>query len=650
MTYGVGEISTMGSPLGYIDSSNSYLDPVSSISSGYSSFGTSSLYENSNINNQMVLQNIDDKSENIIQWQDLSIVKLIIFTAIANVLENAIMYPFWSVKTRQQAASGGIRILNVVTCGKKNNIFQRLSHLYNGFFMYNIASFPSYFMFFMTYTWSKTAFGYQKDTNTDVSLKNHQQKDHLLGRIEQSSLFNPVTNFVKNISKNIKVVRKSFQPLIPLVSGVLAEATSLCLYIPVDIVVQRMQVPNNYDGFGHVVRELWKENGIKSFYSGFGATLMNAAVFSGVWWFAYENLKTVFETVDFENIVPHIQFPSVGSLFSPIVAYAHDSAKQILKPYQYSTFPTRQRQYRRSSVTSDRIMMKTSIPDLAHMSGGSTAMVMKGKKTTSLEEETLGRSTELESDTYRKDEQFHKWKPNDEYENLTSNKSTHTSALKKLKHFHLNFQNRERQKHQTFTQKTSASSAAILPNSSGSGAKNIMIIPSKLTQNTKEPNENEDLHLNTVQISTVGDSSAGRDRKLQPRAILVKNMPGMLAGFCGGGLAALASNPLDVVKTRIQTSSGGIDVSTGTGVRAVIKALSQLVKEEGVKGAFFRGIVPNFMATAPQGVVSSVCYESILVLSRKDHKIFPELTAFKKRRTQPKQVNRNGVESLPTEK
>ena len=121
--YGKGEISTIGTPQGYLPSTNSYLDCDGSISSIYSSTGTSSMYSDSARSDGM-LQSID-RSENMIQWQDLSIFKLIIFTAIANVLENAIMYPFWSVKTREQAASGGIRMLNVVTCGKKSNIFQR---------------------------------------------------------------------------------------------------------------------------------------------------------------------------------------------------------------------------------------------------------------------------------------------------------------------------------------------------------------------------------------------------------------------------------------------------------------------------------------------------------------------------------------------
>ena len=76
-------------------------------------------------------------------------------------------------------------------------------------------------------------------------------------------------------------------------AGIIADAACLGLYCPVEIVVQRLQLPGRYNDLAHVLRDMWKEEGARTFYRGFGATVITSAVSSGVWWMAYENLKKV---------------------------------------------------------------------------------------------------------------------------------------------------------------------------------------------------------------------------------------------------------------------------------------------------------------------------------------------------------------------
>ena len=100
--------------------------------------------------------------------------------------------------------------------------------------------------------------------------------------------------------------------------------------------------------------------------------------------------------------------------------------------------------------------------------------------------------------------------------------------------------------------------------------------------------------------------------------------PGLIAGFFAGGAAAIASNPMDVVKTRLQTQH------IKPGPLAFVTDMKQLFVEEGVRKAFLRGIVPKLVTTAPLGMLSSVMYEGILYFSRKSPLVEQEVAGNKK--------------------
>ena len=65
-----------------------------------------------------------------------------------------------------------------------------------------------------------------------------------------------------------------------------------------------------------------------------------------------------------------------------------------------------------------------------------------------------------------------------------------------------------------------------------------------------------------------------------------------IASGCGSVLSITVTNPLDVVKTRIQNKSFGTKVGGGT----IIK---EIVKDEGFS-AFFKGVTPKVVASAPK--------------------------------------------------
>jgi solute carrier family 25 iron transporter 28/37 len=78
------------------------------------------------------------------------------------------------------------------------------------------------------------------------------------------------------------------------------------------------------------------------------------------------------------------------------------------------------------------------------------------------------------------------------------------------------------------------------------------------------------------------------------------------AGGIAGGFAAAATNPLDVVKTRLQTD-GVLGASHNSS--STFQVLRDIVKTEGY-GALMHGIKPRVLFHAPAAAISWVTYES----------------------------------------
>ena len=78
-----------------------------------------------------------------------------------------------------------------------------------------------------------------------------------------------------------------------------------------------------------------------------------------------------------------------------------------------------------------------------------------------------------------------------------------------------------------------------------------------------------------------------------------------LAGCAAGSFAAVAVNPLDVIKTRLQTLKRAEGEKHYNGVR---DAFSRTLSEEGVR-AFFKGAACRVMVIAPLfGIAQTVYY------------------------------------------
>ena len=130
------------------------------------------------------------------------------------------MWPMWAMKTRQQVQTGAVtHSLSVRRMGG-------LRSLYKGFLFYAIASLPAYLTYIGTYTYTKSALS---TPSAD-------------GPVETSKGSFPLT-------------------MAPMAAGIMADAACLILYIPVEIVAQRLQLPTRYSGVQQVLTDMWREDG-----------------------------------------------------------------------------------------------------------------------------------------------------------------------------------------------------------------------------------------------------------------------------------------------------------------------------------------------------------------------------------------------------
>lgn len=93
----------------------------------------------------------------------------------------------------------------------------------------------------------------------------------------------------------------------------------------------------------------------------------------------------------------------------------------------------------------------------------------------------------------------------------------------------------------------------------------------------------------------------------------LNRVDGLVVGAIAGAIAAIISNPADVVKTRLMTqvrNGGSARVTGGVAYRGVRDAFIRIAKEEGVV-TFGKGLAPRIAAKALQSALFFAAYEGL---------------------------------------
>jgi hypothetical protein len=94
---------------------------------------------------------------------------------------------------------------------------------------------------------------------------------------------------------------KKYPSLLYLGSGILAEAFSCVLWVPVDVIKERMQVqkqrssPYYYRNTFHAITKIMETEKISGLYRGYGATMLSFGPFSALYFMFYEQSKQMWQ-------------------------------------------------------------------------------------------------------------------------------------------------------------------------------------------------------------------------------------------------------------------------------------------------------------------------------------------------------------------
>jgi len=187
-----------------------------------------------------------------VEWQKLHLGRLALAISTTSFLENALYHPWWVLKTREQVETTNINKGGVWWNSYRyaGNILKRegIGSLYRGFWAGSIGSLPSAYIYLVTY---------------------HRFK-HELSQFSAPGL----------------------QSSAPFIAGVLAEVTALLLFVPIDVITQRLQIQKSTRSSLWVASEIVYHEGLFGLYRGTFLTGLKLGIGSGIWWLAYENTKT----------------------------------------------------------------------------------------------------------------------------------------------------------------------------------------------------------------------------------------------------------------------------------------------------------------------------------------------------------------------
>jgi Mitochondrial carrier protein len=120
---------------------------------------------------------------------------------------------------------------------------------------------------------------------TMIYLCSYEWTKDYFGRIQQQS-FQTATH-----SQNGENQQNEPSLYIHLLAGMVAETLACLIYVPVDVLKERMQVSSAYQNAYHGLQILTKNEGVIGLYRGYWATLASFGPFSALYFMSYEQCQ-----------------------------------------------------------------------------------------------------------------------------------------------------------------------------------------------------------------------------------------------------------------------------------------------------------------------------------------------------------------------
>eukprot|EP01091_Cochliopodium_minus_P020777 TRINITY_DN9189_c0_g1_i1.p1 TRINITY_DN9189_c0_g1~~TRINITY_DN9189_c0_g1_i1.p1 ORF type:complete len:245 (-),score=38.43 TRINITY_DN9189_c0_g1_i1:149-883(-) len=200
-----------------------------------------------------------------IEWEDLNFNKFVMYGAIASGSLQFVSYPADVLKTRLQIQQARLDTSSMHVYKNTFDAISKIKHheglrgFYKGYGIQLFAMVPTVLVYFGSYEYSKYLL-------KDLFFSGNNEKSYMgVGAV----------NFL---------------------AGAIAEITSTVIWLPFEIVSQKMQIQGplkekKFKNSLECARETFRNEGIKGFYRGSGATFLTVVPSGSVSWATYEILK-----------------------------------------------------------------------------------------------------------------------------------------------------------------------------------------------------------------------------------------------------------------------------------------------------------------------------------------------------------------------
>lgn len=177
----------------------------------------------------------------------LSLSETALTSSVGSLVARCLCHPLDTIKSRLQAAGSERLYGSLWRCGAMTVREEGLRGLYRGLGAAAVVGTPAGMLYFTSYEWSKRALG-----------------------------------------------TRGFDggaPGVHFASGLFAEAVACVVFVPVDVVKERVQVHRDYSGSLQCLGDTARKEGAIALYRGYGPTLLSFGTFSGLYFALYEKSK-----------------------------------------------------------------------------------------------------------------------------------------------------------------------------------------------------------------------------------------------------------------------------------------------------------------------------------------------------------------------
>jgi len=190
----------------------------------------------------------------------------------------------------------------------------------------------------------------------------------------------------KDRASRVHPVFGKFHGLAHFGSGIVAECISCVLWVPIDVVKERLQVQRNnrvgltnYRGNIHAIQSIMRHEGLRGIYKGYFATILSFGPFSGFMFLFYERLKTLSRnTLDLtgEDQIPfavHLTNSVLAGCAAAFVTNPLDMVKLRLQVQRVSSSSS-------SSISSNTSLLPWGRPYTSMIDGLSQIVKQEGPR------------------------------------------------------------------------------------------------------------------------------------------------------------------------------------------------------------------------------------------------------------------------------